>query len=214
MTRARDESGFTLIELLIAMTLLALLMAMVLGGFRLGTRAWEVGDRRLDQLSRLQSSHDFLRRQIAQAYPADISDEDADFTEIRFDGGLNRLTFVTLLPIYLAPGGFYELSVRTREGDEGRDLVVDWALFVPDQDGFEIEPQEPSVLLEDIDSIEFSYFGREDASDREATWNSSWSEFERLPELVRLEVFFPDGDDRQWPELIVAPTLAVQPEAS
>ena len=66
MENAR-ERGFTLIEILIAMTLLGLLMAMLSGGLRLGTRAWEASDTRSAELARLEAVQGFIRRSLTGA---------------------------------------------------------------------------------------------------------------------------------------------------
>ena len=58
--------GFTLIELLIAITLLGLLMVMLTGGLRLGTRAWDVGETRLANTARLQATQDFRWQLVAE----------------------------------------------------------------------------------------------------------------------------------------------------
>ena len=68
---AGSEGGFTLLELLAALTVLAVLMTMMFGGLRFGARVWETGDRGLRGLAELQTASGFIRRQIAQAVPAD-----------------------------------------------------------------------------------------------------------------------------------------------
>jgi hypothetical protein len=42
----------------------------------------------------------------------------------------------------------------------------------------------------------------------EAEWRESWDGADGLPALIALEVVFPAGDPRSWPELMVAPRLA------
>ncbi|MGZ8995206.1 MAG: prepilin-type N-terminal cleavage/methylation domain-containing protein [Rhodospirillales bacterium] len=65
MAARSSEAGFTLLELLAALTVLAVLMAMMFGGLRFGARVWESGDEGLRGLSELQTAAGFIRRQIA-----------------------------------------------------------------------------------------------------------------------------------------------------
>ena len=67
------ERGFTLLELLVAITLLGLLMAALLGGLRLGARVWETGEARLDASARVQIVQDFLRQRITEALPFEVT---------------------------------------------------------------------------------------------------------------------------------------------
>ncbi|MEE9250386.1 MAG: prepilin-type N-terminal cleavage/methylation domain-containing protein, partial [Alphaproteobacteria bacterium] len=73
--RAWRERGFTLLEVLIAMTLLGLIMMLLFGGLRLGTRAWETNSDRVEEISQIEISHQIIRRMLAQAYP--LVDPDA-----------------------------------------------------------------------------------------------------------------------------------------
>ena len=45
---ASCKKGFTLIELIIAITIVSMIMAIILGGMRLSIRAWEVGEGRVE----------------------------------------------------------------------------------------------------------------------------------------------------------------------
>jgi general secretion pathway protein J len=71
VAKRHGEAGFTLLELLAALTVLAVLMAMMFGGLRFGARVWERGDAGLRGLAELQTAAGFIRRQIAQAIPVE-----------------------------------------------------------------------------------------------------------------------------------------------
>src|SRR5262249_34807417 len=68
----RDRRGFTLVELLIALGLLALIMAAILGVFRLGGQVWTRVGERSSRADDVAAVHDSLRETIAGAYPAVI----------------------------------------------------------------------------------------------------------------------------------------------
>ena len=64
------------------------------------------------------------------------------------------------------------------------------------------------VLLANVQSVELSYFGK-GRSDRAAAWHPRWVGERALPQAVRIRVRFAEGDGRHWPELVVAPRIAV-----
>ena len=59
--------GFTLVELLVVLALLGLVSVALIGALRFGLRAWDTGERRVEQLNRVQAVQAFLRRRIQQA---------------------------------------------------------------------------------------------------------------------------------------------------
>ena len=147
--------GFTLIELLIAITLLGLLMAMLTGGLRLGTRAWDVGEARLADTARLQASQDFIRRSMTQAHPTRLEDDDEDEEALAFMGESESLSFVTLMPPQFAAAGFAWLTFALADNEaDGADLVVDWREFDPDADDFagEADPRR-YVLMPNVAAV-------------------------------------------------------------
>jgi general secretion pathway protein J len=201
----RAEGGFTLLELLIAITLLGLLLAALFGGLRLGARAWERSEERLDQSARLQVVHNFLRDRLAQAYPLE-REEGADRSTPAFAGDADTVQFITLMPEYLGTG-FAEFTVAVDDQSEVANLLVRWQRFDPvDPLAADEEPQ-IKVLLQDIERLEIAYFGAL-ARDQPASWHDRWLDVGQLPQLIRIRVVFPPGDPRRWPDLIVQPMTA------
>lgn len=202
----RSSAGFTLLELLIAITLLGLLMAALFGGLRLGARAWDRSEERLDQSARLQAVQNFLRDRLAQAYPL-YADDESGRLRLGFEGDGAEVRFVTLMPEYLGTG-FAELVLAVEERPDAKDLVVRWRHFelAPLE---EAEPQ-IKVLLEDIEALEIAYFGAL-ARGEPAMWHEQWLEGSALPQLVRLRVLFFEDDRRYWPDLIVRPMTDAPP---
>ncbi|MGH6899269.1 MAG: prepilin-type N-terminal cleavage/methylation domain-containing protein [Geminicoccaceae bacterium] len=206
--RCRSSAGFTLLELLIAITLLGLLMAALFGGLRLGARAWERSEQRLDQSTRLQVVQNFVRERLAQAYPLSTEDETGRL-RLAFEGDGDSLRFVTLMPAYLGTG-FAELVLAIDDRSDAKDLVVRWRPFeLPPQLDDEDEPQ-IKVLLDDIEALEIAYFGALDRG-APALWHEQWQGVMALPELVRLRVVFAEDDRRYWPDLIVRPVTDAPP---
>src|SRR5947199_9502290 len=67
MSERRD--GFTLLELVLAMSALAMIVAICYGAFHLGIRAVESGERAVVTAQRLRVATDVLIRQVKSAVP-------------------------------------------------------------------------------------------------------------------------------------------------
>jgi general secretion pathway protein J len=205
--RASREHGFTLLEVLIAMTLLGLIMMLLFGGLRLGTRAWETNSDRVEEISQIEISHQVIRRMLAQAYPLVDRDAISDLTDgrgIEFAGEPESVAFAGLMPAHLG-GGFHRFQLLVDDDGGASRLVLRWRriTFGGDDDG---AAGNEAILIERISSARFSYFGPAEDDDV-ADWHEAWDNPASLPALVRLEIDFPDGDRRFWPDLVVAPRI-------
>ncbi len=197
------EAGMTLIEMMVAMALLALLSMGLYGGLSLGTNAWRrgiahnAGD---DSVRFLQS---FLRREIEQAYPAYLA-QDAAHPQIDFSGGADQLEFLAPAPEALIGGGDARLSLSTEPGIGGMQLILVARPEMADENASLAR----ETLLTGVRSVQFAYFGPDEAGGG-AQWRENWAGRTTLPQLVRLRVAFPPDDPRIWPELVLAPRIAV-----
>jgi len=198
------EGGFTLIELLVVLVLLALTSLAMFGALRFGLRAWETGERRVEQLNRIQAVQGFLRQRIHQALPTPRRADRSD-TATTFAGSAEDLRFTAPLPAHLGVGGLHVYTLRLDEGGDGRRMVLDWRLYRPDDSGsIEAAGDGTANLLDRVESMTLSYFGAtRDGGDPD--WHDDAETDAGLPDLVRLRVIFPAGDERVWPELVVAP---------
>jgi general secretion pathway protein J len=193
-------AGFTLVEILVAITLLGLLMAALFGGVQLGVRAWEASEERLDESSRLTTVHGFLRERLAQAYLLDELAPRAD----AFAGEPDRLSFVTLMPEHLG-GGFQRMVLAVTAAAEGSDLAVTWWPAELDDAALDPDALRSRALLADVAELRLAYFGSV-GRDQPAAWHEVWAQ-PVLPQLVRVQLRFPDQDVRSWPDLIVRPMI-------
>jgi general secretion pathway protein J len=203
---AERRAGFTLLELLIAITLLGLLMAGLLGGLRLGARAWDRSADRLDESGRLLAVHGFLTDRLSNAMPIYVQGAESG-DALAFAGEADRLTLVTTLPDQLGPG-LHTITLGLAGDEPGRDLVMAWQPFRLDENGLEmaIAGGGRRVLLNDVAGLTLGYFGAPDPG-AEPTWHEVWQGEELLPTLIRLELDLGEDSPRRFPDLIVRPMV-------
>ena len=182
--------GFTLVELLVVLALLGLVSVALIGALRFGLRAWDTGERRVEQLNRVQAVQAFLRRRIQQATLVQSGAPDAPATPADGDG---LLGFIAPLPAHLGVGGPHMFSLRLEAGADRRGLILDWWLDRPDAS----EPIDPAsvgtaTLLDDVESIALGFYGPP-PDGGEPAWSPDWPPAAGLPALIRLRVVFPPG---------------------
>ena len=80
ITRSSDQTGFTLFEMLLSITLIGFLMAALLVGLRVASRAWRTGEARLRQVHAEAERNVFLVQQISSLVPYRVKVADPDLT--------------------------------------------------------------------------------------------------------------------------------------
>ena len=65
----KQASGFTLLELMISITILTMILGIILGAMRLGSRSWEVGEKRIDRVQKIRMTHDIISEDIKSILP-------------------------------------------------------------------------------------------------------------------------------------------------
>lgn len=202
----RFESGFTLVELLIVLTLVGLISVALVGGLRFGIRVWETGTERSVAFNDIVSAQLFLRRQLSQAIRVGDPGLGGDAPPT-FSGTRDRLRFLAPSPSHAAVAGVYAHEIAYVAEEERNRLVLKSGIRPSSRQKVLGDlPFEERILLDDVASASFRYFGRRE-NDKERRWHQTWSEKQSLPELVSIMVTFPADDDRQWPELTIAPKI-------
>lgn len=199
-----SQAGFTLLELLIAMTVLALLMTLTFGGLTFGARAWERTLQTTSDVLDLRASQTLLRNALGHAYPRLVA-KGAEAAFVDFDGTPTRVRFLAPPPQVFAAGGRASFDLRA-DTQGGRTKLV--LAIGPEIPGATPTPIAEDILLDNVKSISFSYFGSPGQQETE-TWRDTWQNRMNLPKLVRVHVEFAEGDARIWPDLIVATQIAV-----
>jgi general secretion pathway protein J len=183
-----SQAGFTLVEILISLTILAIIMVIILQAFQLSNKAWQVGEKRIDEFQRTRIIMDQMNREIRGAYPFKSFQNSEDFPmedckgNIEFVGKSDSLSFVTAEKSFSTPDfnfGFRAVTyyVDNDSGTEEEGLVmmenIPWGLD-PFGEGNIIEIDSSVV------DIKFEYYICIDENldntidDDECNWIDSW----------------------------------------
>ena len=199
-TSASAHSGFTLLEVLIAMTLLALLMAMAFGALRGAIGITRSGERTISGTNQARTVQEFLRRQLSHAMAIPFQRMEDTGENRVFEADRNELRFVAPMPGHLANGGPHVQWITIA----GNQLLFDHAQlngYDPD-DPKANNPRDPVLLIQGFSEAWFEYRGLDEAGEL-GEWSREWENVQQLPLMVRLVMAF-DDPSRPWPDLDIA----------
>jgi general secretion pathway protein J len=183
------KRGFTLLELMISLAIMGGVLLIIFGALRVGTRAWEKGEKDVTVHQRQRAVLGLLSQQIASACIYEIKMGDNAFY---FKGSEGTMEFVSRSPI--VPGAltgvvFVKYMIQEGDGDGKKQLK----LYEKDAGFLKVEDVESQrdedlfILIPGIEDLQFEYLkGDEDKS--ETDWQASWdpSEEKGLPLAVKI----------------------------
>lgn len=199
-TRASAQTGFTLVELLLAITLMAILLALAYGGLRAASRATDAGQDQLEDTGRVRMTHQFIRRQLNQLQPLpfDAAGE-LQNEQVVFIGSPERIQYVAPMPGYLGQGGPQVQTLEFTETEHGLSLLFNHELLLAYDPAVGML-NEPIVLLEELEGGQFEFLVRDENGEL-AGWTDFWDLVSELPVAVRVDVVFAEEQLAIWPLL-------------
>lgn len=164
--RWRDNRGFTLLEMLVALTVFALISAMVFTGQRAVLSAKQQTDARAERLRRLQSTQLMLEQDIDQMVLRGVRDEYGDAQPALSSSDLGTIRLALTRGGWLNPLGLPRSTLqRVAYGIEEDALVrYSWSVLDRAQDS---EPYKV-VLLDDVRALKIRFL------DQQHQWQSQW----------------------------------------
>lgn len=205
MSQRRANHGFTLIEVLIALTLVALLIAMAFSTIKGAISATRSGERIIAHTDQVRTAQEFLRRQLSNAMTIPFEMMDDGGENKVFEADATSMRFVAPMPGHLSRGGPHVQWLEIARGRDGVQLLFDHhQLNGYDPDNPKGESDRPPVLvLDGLADARFEYRAMDEEGEL-ADWSSTWEDPQRLPMMVRLVAEYERDENRIWPNFEVA----------
>ena len=200
------QKGFTLIELVVAMVLLGTMLVLLYSGLTFALRGWDAGDANGRRTADRRIGENFLRRELTELFP--MRWKDAVALKFAFEGEERRLRFVSSRPAGLSQGGLSLVGLEVEQDASGKARHLTMRRAMPDDEARNFAPldhSERTVLIADVDSVAFAYFGSENDFS-ESKWTDTWTYNARMPQMVRMRVKTADGT--ALPDFIVRVVLS------
>lgn len=180
--------GFTLVELLIAISLLGLISIVTYSAIWTISRGLESVEQRVDANDELRVTLAFMQRALSQARGVMVIRDKR--MQMVFSGSEQRLTFVAPAPLQLGhAGGLYRYQLELAEkGAGGEQLRLSYWQHLSETELDEgLEPQGEVALIDGVEDLSFSFFGRDEPWKKEK-WLNEWHYAVSLPKLVRISL--------------------------
>jgi len=193
----RMQRGFTLIELVLALTIVSIVVALILGAFQVGQQAWSRGDAAAEAHQRLRVVMERMRRQLIGAVAQRMPNQDSAATV--FEGDTRHIDFISLAS--LAPGvdrGLVTVRYMVRDEAAGEALFFAEKPLVAltlGNEGQAIDDQDAQRLLDSMTAVSFAYMAPYGAG-RGSTWQAHWPEDQLagLPAAIKVSLRQAPGD--------------------
>lgn len=188
--------GFTLVEVMLAVSILAVVVLLATAALRVGLRAWEVGQRRVDLQQEGRALVELVSEALAGASPYQGRLGSSPERVVLFEGEPEEVRFVTSSPPLAldAPAAPFHAVVLGRTGHDALRLIE---RLVPSDEPFAPGPEH--VLSRSVTRFTLAY------RDESGAWQERWDAREAggLPAAVRFELAV-GGLVRAAPAVVVA----------
>jgi general secretion pathway protein J len=202
VTGHHRQSGFNLLELLVALTVLGFLVIALNQGTRTGLQFWAVQNRQIARTAELDTTARLLRTLLSglPVLPSATASPGGPPAPPSFAGKAGELTFVGDLPNGLGGSQLADIKLTLH----GQRLVLMWSPHRHELAGTKPAATE-TELMSGVDRLQLGYWGPPSPGAPER-WLAEW-DGPPLPKLIRVHLILVQGDNRHWPDLIVAPEL-------
>jgi len=194
----QNSLGFTLIEVVLALSIFALIGAVLYGAFSLSHSAVAKSQASFEDNQKLRSFTDLLGSYIRSAYPYRQSVQD---TTVFFDGQEDQLTFVSSISLAMGGRGMSKIHVAWEPAEEGEG-PIQLEEEVPVRFNLS-EDRDPGGLRNDViirERVKDFRFAYLDPKSEDERWEERWDGREKLalPRAIRVSYRNHDGKEILW----------------
>ena len=190
----KGSKGFTLLELIISLTIVAVILVIVFGAFRIGIKAWEKGERDIEKHQRYRIVLEMINRQMASIMFKKVKRSDKEELLLKGDGkSFEFASRVSMKPANEFGIVFVKYSVAEVE-NEGEGLFAyekNFVLFDEEFSFDDIDPDEFFALIPQAHAVSFEYLKPpEEGLEEEPQWVKEWDPANEkgVPMAVKLTV--------------------------
>jgi general secretion pathway protein J len=171
--------GFTLLELVISIAIMGLIIVIIIGAMRLGSRSIESGERKIKVLERMRASMNIVDSQIQSQIP--LTYEENGERKYYFRGEREFMQFATNYSVWGGERGYVVATYSVKTGDSGRQILV------VSESVIGLEGSRDATLFDSFQNVFFEYYSKEPAEE-EGKWVEQWTDGDRIPEKVRVHL--------------------------
>jgi general secretion pathway protein J len=181
----KGTGGFTLLELTISIALIGIIVMITIGAMRLGSRAIESGEKRMDYFERTRASFNIIDSQIQSSVPLTYEEEDGK-KKYYFQGQREFMQFATNYSVWGGEKGYVVVAYTVKAGDNGKQV-----LYVS-ENTVGIESVRETKLFDTFDRIYFEYFYK-DPTEEKGRWMEQWTGKVGVSTPEKVKFHFVDG---------------------
>jgi prepilin-type N-terminal cleavage/methylation domain-containing protein len=201
---ARD--GFTLLEVVLALTLFAVLGAILYGAFAVGHRAMEKTQGAFDSNQKFRSTVDLLGSYIRSSFPYRTSPQDP---AVFYTGEESSVEFISAFSLAQGGRGMAKIRIYAENGPRGTQVIkLEEEIPVRLNQEKEAAAISNTLILRDrVSGFRLAYL---DPQDEPENWRERWDQQERkgLPRAVRLSYRNENAKEVQWTFPVMMMVLA------
>jgi general secretion pathway protein J len=188
--------GLTLVEVVVALAVLSLVVLALGASLRGISQSATRVDERIEAIDEMRVGIAFLREVLERCLPIRASGPER---RLLFEAQPESMAWVAVMPARFGAAGRFAFRLALEAADDGsRDLVLRYAPWTAPAGSFADWSQaEHRVLARRVEQVSFGYGGEGLAEG----WQSAWTDPERLPPRLRLDLATAQGT---WPPVVLA----------